>query len=491
MKSLWPIFVLAVAWSIFPAGEAILSGQLLGHGLTDLYPSVWGLWAFAEAQPGLPNHTELLGQQGMGFYYSSPIKGWLAWPLIPLIGLTHTWNLLVILSRLATVVCSYGAARAWGFGQKGSLAAAAVYGCSPFFHGYAVEGIAEGTDGWTLALWVWAIGVQRFRLASIPFALAVLSSWYLGMVACLLAALALLWDRRIAWSGLGLLLVSPALAQFVSAFPANQPIDDAVRAAMGATLSIPTPGVSEGLNPFAKNTYVGFVVFSMALMSRTRWILAAGIPAFLSLGIGPIYDLPVAEMIRFPYRWHAATLVLLAPAVAITADRSRFGTLLALLIAFEGILLSPIEPVIPGARSDYPAYTRIIQYPVLEVPGPVAMPPGQENRSRARARYILYHQTAHGQTTPWVPDFNSVGVAKTETHPSIQSIRQLDPLVTRKPPKSTINLNGIPVGQVVIQHKRISTDRIEPLIRALKHQGWTREFEDSEAWVFTAPGLPE
>ena len=113
---------------------------------------------------------------------------------------------------------SYGAARAWGLGQRGALAAC-LYGCSPFFHGYAVEGIAEGSDGWTLALWVWAIGLGRFRLAAIPFALTVLSSWYLGMVALLLMCLAAIRERRALWSLLGLVFAAPALAQFVSAFP--------------------------------------------------------------------------------------------------------------------------------------------------------------------------------------------------------------------------------------------------------------------------------
>ena len=93
----------------------LLAGDLLGHGHTDLYPSVWGLWAFAEAQPGLPNRTELLGfPQGMGYYYSSPIKGWLAALLLPIFSLPATWNLLVIAARIATVMTGYGAARAWG-----------------------------------------------------------------------------------------------------------------------------------------------------------------------------------------------------------------------------------------------------------------------------------------------------------------------------------------------------------------------------------------
>ena len=183
-------------------------------------------------------------------------------------------------------------ARAWGLGQRGALAAAALYGCSPFFHGYAVEGIAEGSDGWTLALWVWAIGLGRFRLAAIPFALTVLSSWYLGMAALLLMCLATVWERRVLWSFLGLVFATPALAQFVGAFPGTAPLETAVRTAMGAQLQIPTPGWRPGIQPFAINTYVGGVALVAALASRTRWVVAALIPAFLSLGWAPSMSCP-------------------------------------------------------------------------------------------------------------------------------------------------------------------------------------------------------
>jgi len=486
MRSLWPIVALALVWGIGPAVGPLLQGELIGHGLTDLYPSVWGLWVFAEAQPGLPNHTDWIGG-GMGYYYSSPIKGWLAWPMMSVFGLPATWNLLVLGARVATVACSYAAARAWGLGQKGALAAAAVYACSPFFHGYAVEGIAEGTDGWTLALWIWAIGAKRFRLAAIPFALTILSSWYLGMVACLLAALACLWDRRILWSGLGLILMLPAVAQFATAFPGAAPLAPDIRATMGASITIPTPGWHEGLNPFAKNTYVGILILWAALYSRTRWVLAAAIPALFSLGIGPIYELPVAELVRFPYRWHAATLVLLAPAVAITADRLRWGYFLGPLIALEGLLLAPTEPLLPGATAELPAYTQHIKRGVLEVPGPVAMAPGTVNRSRARAQYILYHQTAHKMSTPWIPDFNSVGIDAPQLSETLQAIQRLDPLVSG--PAEVVELDittPLPgVGQVVIQKRHLGVKRSTQLAKALRDAGWSRTFDDSTVSVFS------
>lgn len=474
--------LLALAWGALPALPALLRGELLGHPYTDLYPSVWGLWGFAEAQPAFPGRTGLLGYpEGMGFYYSSPIKGWLAWPLIPLLGLPLTWNLLTLAARVGTVMAAWGASRAWGASGPGALAAAAVYGASPFFHGYAVEGIVEGTDGWTLALWALAVGRRRWGWSILAFAATVWSSWYLGMVVCLLTLLAGLWDRR-AWLGfLGLLLAAPALWRFATAFPGAGPLDDAVRAAMGAVLRIPRPGLSEGLNPFAITTYVGWLTLGAALLARSRWVLLALIPAVFSLGVGPIYELPVAELVRFPYRWHAGTLLLLAPAVAVFADRRRLWVL-GPLIALEGLLLSPVEPVIPGAPAEVPEVYALVDGPVLEVPGPVALPPGELNPSRPRARYLLYFQTGHGQPSPWVPDFNSVGVLARD---ELDAIRAWDPLVSKTrpegvPPELVATLSGMGVRYVVIQREPLGEARARALSGALVEAGGRVLADDGE-----------
>jgi hypothetical protein len=472
-----PAVVLALVWGVVPAIPAIASGELIGHPHTDLFPSVWGLWAFVQGQPGLPDSTTLLGYpDGMGYYYSSPIKGWLAWPLLGVFGLTTTWNLLLLAARVGTVLAAFGAARAWGFGPRGGLAAAAVYGCAPFFHGYAVEGIAEGTDGWTLALWLWALGAGRFRLAAVPFALTIMSSWYLGMVACLLLCLASLRDRRALWSAAGLLLAAPVLARFMGAFPGTAPLDDAVRAAMGARIMIPTPGLAEGLHPFAMNAYIGWVVLGVALWSRSRYLALAAIPALLSLGLGPIYELPVAELVRFPYRWHAGTLVLLAAAVAVVADKHRWGAALPVLIVLEGLLLSPVEPVLPGTDPAMPDIIRQIDGPVLDIPGPVAMPPGVVNLSRGRAQYLMFEQTQHGQASPWVPDFNSVGVGATENATHLQAIGGLDRLVSPQtmPPVPVSAIESLGVDYVQVHRRGLGNDRRRLIVESLEKHGWTR-----------------
>jgi hypothetical protein len=483
--------LLALMWGVGPALPALLEGQIIGHPFTDLFPSVWGLWAFVQDQPGLPTETLRLGHpEGMGYYYSSPIKGWLAWPLLPVLGLTWTWNLLLLSARVGTVLAAFGAARAWGFGERGALCAAAIYGCAPFFHGYAVEGIVEGTDGWTLALWLWALGAGRHRLAAPAFALVVMSSWYLGMVGCLMLGLAVLRDRKALWSGLGLVLTAPALWAFMGAFPGTAPLDESVRIMMGAHPAIPTPGWTSGLQPFAMNTYTGWLVIGVALWSRTRWVLLALIPAALSLGHGPLYELPMAELVRFPYRWHAGTLVLLGAAVATQADTLRWGKLLAFAIALEGWLLAPVEPVLPGSRPDVPSLVHQVDGPVLDLPGPLAMAPGKINRSRRRARYLMYEQTVHGQPSAWVPDFNSVGVSPSRHADALERISAMDPLRT---PRGTIeipvdDITGLQVELVQVHHGPMGRRRAEKVVHALRAAGWTRVDGDRRRTLLRRPG---
>ena len=485
-EGLYAALLLALLWGLVPALPALFQGQLIGQPYTDLYPAVWGLWGFAQAQPGLPGHTELLGAPGgMGFYYSSPLKGWLAWPLIPLIGLAPTWNLLTVAARIATVMAAWLAGRTWGLKGPGALAVAAIYGASPFFHGYAVEGIVEGTDGWTLALWAAAVGTRRYGTAILLFALTLYSSWYLGMVACLLALLAGLRDRRAWASFLGLALAFPGLWTFAGAFPGAAPLSETVREAMGARLTLPSPGITAGLNPFAINTYVGFVVVVAAIASRSRWALLALLPAALSFGVGPIYDLPVAELVRFPYRWHAATLLLLGAAVGTLADR-RGWWWLGPLAMLEGLLLSPVEPILPGAPASIPEIYSQVDSPLLEVPGPVALPPGEINPSRARARYLLYYQTATGQPSPWVPDFNSVGVGSSD---GLDGIRAWDRLASKHAPSglSAEDLSALSkagVGLVMVERAELGQSRGSALEAALLAVGATRIAQDSERTLF-------
>ena len=441
--------VVAIGWALIPALPAVWRGDIIGQPYTDLYPSVWGMAQFVAGQPGLPLHTAQFGApDGIGFYYSSPLHGWAALPLTWMGGTVFAYNASLVLARFATILVAYGAFSAMELQPWGALAAATVYGASPFFHGYAVEGIVEGTDGWTMALWVWMVLKQRRFLAPIAFALTVISSWYLGMVACLLAAGWGVRNRR-AWASLvgGMLLATPMLYAFGHAFGGNTPLPDEIRSAMGAHIGIPSPGILAPVNVYALNAYVGFAVILLAAPSMSKNpALVAGVLvcALLSLGQGPWWHLPVLEMVRFPYRWHAGTLFCLAPMVGQTVDRLRFGWL-GLLPLIEGLVLGPTEPVLPGAPTSVPALYRDVRGPILlEVPGPVSMPPGVINRSRPRARYLLFYQLSHGAHSPWTLDFNGISTAKNA--PWLSSFAAFDPLSKATP--GDLDLAGARAGGV-------------------------------------------
>ncbi|MFN7144765.1 MAG: hypothetical protein ACK4YP_13395, partial [Myxococcota bacterium] len=480
-------FALAAAWALLPALPALSRGALLGSPFTDLYPSVWGLAWFASQQPGLPTATSALAAPvGMPFYYSSPLHGWAGAIPFWLGGPAFAYNLTLLAARFATVAVSFGCFRAGGLGVLGALAAAGVYGASPFFHGYAVEGIVEGTDGWTLPLWAWCV-LRKERAASIAtFALVVISSWYLGMVACVLAAFWGLRDR-LAWASMlgGLVLASPFLLLFVKGFSAAAPLPDAIRAAMGTPLGWAPPGVLPGLNPFAITTFVG--VSTLVLAARTArekpWFAGGALLcAVLALGRGPWYDLPVLEAVRFPYRWHAGVLFCLAPLVGLAVDRIG-KPWLAFLPVVEGLLLSRVEPVIPGAPAEVPAIYDAVRGPILlEVPGPVAMAPGEINRSRPRARYLLYHQAFHGAASPWAPDFN--GVAATLPAPWLASFASWDPLMksTAVPP-DLAGAKAAGVTQILVHRDELGGNA-EALEHALREAGAQQEAREGDLVLF-------
>ncbi|HNC95983.1 MAG TPA: hypothetical protein PKW90_07655 [Myxococcota bacterium] len=487
--------LLAFLWAVLPALPALSQGQILGSPLTDLYPSVWGLDGFAAQQPGLPLWTDRVAAPGgMGFYYSSPLHGWLGTPLWGLFGPVVAYNVTLLLARFATVAAGFGAFRAIGLGPRGALCAAGIYGASPFFHGYSVEGIVEGTDGWTLALWAWAV-VRRHTVASaLAFALTVASSWYLGMVACLLAVGWGLRERG-AWisMGAGLLLSSPFLYGFLTTMTGAAPLESSVRVAMGSSLIPAKPGWWPGLNPFAMTSFLGLSTLGLGFVGareRPGVAIGAGICFLLSFGVGPWYWLPVMESIRFPYRWHAGTLFCAAILAGTIVDRLKFAWL-AWLPAIEGLLLGPIEPIIPGAPSEIPKIYDAVQGPLLlEVPGPLAMPPGEPNFSRPRSRYLLYAQTLHGAASPWAPDFN--GVAEGKEAPFLQDFRACDPLYQKLHPDATCGpfrlgpLKAAGVTQVMV-HRDELRSQAAPLEQALIAAGATLQQEQDTLALYRIP----
>lgn len=453
--------LLAALWALLPALPPLLAGDLPGSPYTDLYPSVWGLGWFVEQQPGLPTFTHALAAPaGMPFYYSSPLHGWLGAPFYRLGGPVAGYAAPLLLARFATLACAFGALRAGGLGRAGALTGAVVYGASPFFHGFAVEGIVEGTDGWPLPLWAWMVWTDRRGGAALALALAVVASWYHGLVVCLLAA-GWGFGRRTAWWSLaGLVATAPFVWAFAQAAGGATPLPDTIRRAMGATLGWSTPAAFDPrVHPFAKTNWLGLLAPLLAVAGGRRpgWWLAALGCAFLSLGWGLVYHLPVLDHVRFPYRWHAGTLFALAVLAGQGADRLGRAWL-ALLVLAEGLLLSPVAPVLPAADAAVPAlYDRVTGPILLEVPGPVALPPGRVNPSRPRARYLLYYQLHHGAASPWAPDFN--GIAATPDAPWLASFAAWDPVAGGSPgPVDVAGARAAGVRQVMV-HRAELPDR--------------------------------
>jgi len=493
-------FILAALWGVLPAIPTLLSGELLGHPWTDLYPSVWGMWWFASEQSlvvptTLPMFVQGLGApDGIPFFYSSTIHGALATPLLSIFSVVDTWNILTILARIATVVASYAAAKAWGLKSDGALVAAAVFACSPFFHGYAVEGIVEGVDGWPIALWLWAVGTRKQVLSGVFFALTIVSSFYMAATAMVLAVF--IGPRCWVGVALGLVLSSPVLYGFTSSFAGDSSVSPEVRSSMGTSISLWSPALfTDGIQPFAKTSWLGFTAGFLATISGLRYRRAAALGLlfwFLSFGIGPVYELPLFSELRFPYRFHAGTLIVMALLVGRWADTPKInslrhlkGWILAAIIVVEGLLLGPIEPVIPGSPGDVDqVHSMEAGAIVLDIPGPVAMEPNVRNPSRIRAKHFLYGQTLTGTKSPWVPDFNSVGVVSAE-HPELIAVRQFDPLVSDEMPTSLPSLDWV---DGIILHPEELNGRADTIEQMLLESGWRQRFGEIPSPVlYTRP----
>ncbi len=497
------LLALAMAWAVGPLLPALLAGQIPGSPYTDLYPSVWGLGWFIAQQPGLPAWcTDLAAPGGMPFYYSSPIHGWVGWPVagtaraLGFDGVYWAYAFTLVTARFATVIVTFAAVRTLGAATVPAVAGALLYGASPFFHGYAVEGIVEGTDGWALPFWVWAVarpktGAGAALLAAFALWICVLSSWYLGMVACAGAGLWGFWNRRAWGSLLGLVGSLPLLLGFAGMAGGTRPLDATVRIAMGLQPLFQAPGWDRS-NPFAISTWVGVAAPILVLSAFILRFRAGERPRFLpegalvigvlltlllSTGWGPWYDLPVLRSVRFPYRWHAGTLLLLAILLArVTTRAGGVWPWLALLPWIEGYLLSPIEPVLPGSPAKVSGIYASVRGPLLlDLPGPVALPPGVVNPSRPRARYLLYAQGFHPADSPWAPDFN--GVSAAPRPPWLAGFAAWEPILDNSgAPMDMEGARAAGVTQILV-HVRELRGEAPLLLQALKAAGCIIEAE--------------
>jgi hypothetical protein len=487
-------WLFALAWGVLPAAPALAKGELIGHGYTDLYMQVWGMWFLGTHWPLVPTHTELFGfPEGMPIYAQSLWKGWASGLLLPWMGAVGTYDLLTLLSRVLTVGVAFHAARAWGLQDGGALVAATVFGASPYFQGYAVEGIGECMDGWPLALWAWAVARGRTLASIVALGWSIVASFYLGAAVCLLAVLAFPLRRKAPLSLLGIALALPAILAFVHTLAGGTgtPIPTEVRAAMGAQLAFHEPGSFPSLHTSGSTTWIGLIAMVLAVVSRSRLAWMALVPFALSFGGTPVYALPVFSMIRFPYRWHAATLAIVGLAAGRGADRFgwRKGVALAGAIAIEGLALSPIEPILPSADGAVPGIYRQVEGPLLELPGPLVRPPGATNPSRPRMRYLAYFQTGHGQPSPWLLDLNGLMEGGPE---ELAFLHAWDPhgrtAPTPVPSDLVTRLRALGVLDVMIQTSLMEAEGARPLLEGFRAQGAVQIANDGERVLLRLPG---
>lgn len=478
---------MSVVWAFVPAIPTLLDGGLLGSPYTDLYPSVWSVWAPWAAHTDIPTTDLLNYPNGSGWYPNSVIKSLLAGPLLMFLPVGWVYNTLLLASRFATPLCSYFAGRAWGLKHAGAMVFAAGFGCTPMLHGFAIEGISEGTDAWTLALWAWAAGRQKPVAMALFLAVTTLSNWYFGAVCCLLTVIGGFYDRKILLSFAGLGLVLPFVLTFGSAFPTESIIPADVRYEMGFSWGIEKPNWMTPPNPFAKSNYIGWVLAGSALLSRKKWLLWSLVPFVLSTGWPWLYEIPIVERIRFPYRWHLATVAFISLAAGFYADRKNW-TWLGWIIALEGILLSGVDVMFPHSSMQVPVIYQKIDLPVLDIPGPVAFSPGETNPSRPRAKYFLYAQTQHQQPIPWALDFNGLTTVDSDWATPWLG---WDP-VAKMPRVAITNddiayLQEIKVGYILIHVEELGQNRSKKLQNTLLTLGLSKQFCDTKHCLFQVP----
>lgn len=419
-------WLLGLGLAALAVGPALVAGEAPGHGLTDLWPAIWAFDEAARAFPGVVTHTErLAAPAGMAVWLAAPLKAWLFAPFTLAFGAIPSFSLALGAARAATVGLAAWAARGAGRGPAGQWAFAIAAGAAPFWWGPAWEGIVEGVDGWALFLYLGAEARRRRGLAAAALGLCALSSWYLGAIAVFWLLVAAVADRRALRAAPGLLLAAPALLAFLHAFPGVGADVPGLHAAMGS-LHPPEPPFWARAAPavFGRSPWPGplpcLLAVAAALRSRRATLLlgAAVLAAVLSTGRGPWWAFPVLDWMRFPDRFLGAALVGVAAAAARAVDAlaathpGRARLLLVLLLA-DALLLAPQPPALPaGGRPDTTLLSGLPPGAILlDLPGPLSLPPGAPNGSRARARAVLGAQLGTTLRSPFAPDFNGLAAA--------------------------------------------------------------------------------
>ncbi len=135
----------AVALMTWPAPQALVSGELLGHATGDLADHVQGAWAFVEdLRSGRdPLRTHLS-------HYPTPLPLWFVDPLGALLGAAgwridaaRSWDLVLLAQVFLATAVAYGAGRDLTGARSAGLLTAAIAGPSPYLLSLLHSGLSE------------------------------------------------------------------------------------------------------------------------------------------------------------------------------------------------------------------------------------------------------------------------------------------------------------------------------------------------------------
>ena len=391
---------------------ALWQGGIAGSPYTDLYPSIWSLWA-TEDWWGQWRTGWLNTPDGQNWYPSTLLLGTAIIPLKSLVPIGTLYNWLMIGSRCLGCFSFYLAGRAWGSSHFSGLLFMVVVSMSPMIHGFAVEGIIEGTQIWPLGFWLWSIHRSSTKLSIFFGCLIILSNWYWACIWGILQTIRVTKQSSEAPLLIGpILLTSPWWFGFLGQ-GTTDPISSDVLRMMGFQFGFPTPHWLTSANPFAQSNYIGWVLIFWSLMiirrkSTHKPLFIVGLGFVLSLGLSWMQSFPILSAIRFPYRLHLMTLIGLVLWIGCNTKWRSQHRKWIWLILLEQILCPSIDALIPISQAHFPEYVAMIDGPILEVPGPLNRPPGVIDPSKPRSRYLFYYQTEYAQPSGWRFSFNGL-----------------------------------------------------------------------------------
>jgi len=452
------VFLLITLWSVLPMWGSLSSDGIAGSPYTDLYPSVWSLWA-TESWWGTWNNIWFGHPTGQPWSPSTVFWGTLIIPLKPLMSMGSLYNTCLLFNRVLSCIAFYMAGRSYHNSHTTGLLWMVVIAMNPMIHGFAVEGIIEGTQIWPLGFWMWASKKELRGLSVVFGSLIVLSNWYWSIVWVIVGGFSHHQNRKVwGWMLMSILVCSPWIGHFLNIQSNGIEIPPEIYRAMGFQFGIPEPHFQSPPNPFAQSNYIGWILSACTIHQvskhfRSNTLLLIGIGFLLSIGFESMQSVPIIGSMRFPYRMCLLTFIGISMVLSELGDKQKIG--LSIFVLLEFALLSPIDLVIPTSPSTYPDYTEEINGTVLELPGVLNRAPGEIDPSRPRMKRLMYFQTKHAQPSVWGLPFNGLN----QTSECFAGTRIVDPQATPSEQSKPLNVEcWDSIQWVVIHNNNTSLD---------------------------------